>query len=103
MKQIRFDENYITGKNDSFSPDYEQIKSVIDSPAVENLMEKNLTEKQKLYITLYYKKGMTLEKIGEKYGVNVSTVSRTIERGRNRIFSGLEKDCFRRLLGGDKK
>ena len=98
MKKVSFDnmEEYI---GDSL-PDDEEISHLINSPALNSIMKKNLSDKQILYVTLYYRKNMTLEEIAEMCKVTPSTVSRTIERARRRIFGGMEQDCFRRLLGG---
>ncbi len=43
------------------------------------------TEAQLRYLDAYYNQRLTLEEIGERYGVDVSTVSRTLKRGRGRI------------------
>lgn len=48
-------------------------------------LEKDITERQREYMIMYYSKRMTMEKIGEYFGVNKSTVSRTLKRGRNRL------------------
>lgn len=37
------------------------------------------------YLNAYYSEGLTLEEIGERFGVDKSTVSRTLKRGRERI------------------
>ena len=43
------------------------------------------TELQLRYLNAYYSERLTLEEIGERYGVDTSTVSRTLKRGRARI------------------
>lgn len=48
-------------------------------------LEKDITERQREYMIMYYSKGMTMEEIGKHFGVNKSTVSRTLKRGRNRL------------------
>lgn len=98
MKQKRvslYDINY-----DSLRQSLAPIKAKTSSvtPAVQSLIDNNLTEKQKCYIMLYYKQGLTLEQIGELFGVNPSTVSRTIARGRQRLLKGMQRDCLRRLF-----
>ena len=40
-----------------------------------------------------------MTEIAKMYNVSKSTVSRTILRGRERLLSGVQKNCFRRLLG----
>ncbi len=43
------------------------------------------TPLQSAYLRAYYAERLTLEEIGERFGVDVSTVSRTLKRGRRRI------------------
>ena len=43
------------------------------------------TPLQSAYLRAYYAGGLTLDEIGERFGVDVSTVSRTLKRGRRRI------------------
>lgn len=50
-----------------------------------DVLENGLTKKQKCYIILYYKDNLTMEQIAAKYGVNRSTVSRTINAARRKI------------------
>ncbi|WP_295156861.1 RNA polymerase sigma factor [uncultured Ruminococcus sp.] len=69
--------------------------------ALRRLMEDNLTKKQKCYIILYYKEGLTVNAIAERCGVDRSTVSRTITRGRQRLTGTLGKEAIRRLFSGD--
>lgn len=58
--------------------------------ALRSLMEEGLTQKQKEYIRAYYIEGVDIPEIADRYGVNKSTVSRTIKRGRERIYSVLK-------------
>lgn len=54
------------------------------------VVNKNLTKTQKSYIMLYYSENKTIAEIAEIYGVNKSTVSRTINRAKanlSRIFN----------------
>lgn len=44
-----------------------------------------LTDCQRLYLSHYYRDAMTMQAIAARYGVNVSTVSRTLARARNRL------------------
>ena len=46
---------------------------------------KELTPCQRQYLTLYYSNHMTMTQIAAECGVNVSTVCRTLSRGRNRL------------------
>ncbi|MGN1132837.1 MAG: hypothetical protein ACI4RN_00105 [Oscillospiraceae bacterium] len=53
------------------------------------LMDMNLTKTQKKYIMLYYMKNMNVEEIAHREGVVPSTVTRTLNRGRNRIYRSI--------------
>ena len=66
--------------------------------ALYKLLENNLTKKQKCYIILYYKEKLTVKEIAEKFGVDKSTVSRTINRGRRRIVSNAGRAAMGRLF-----
>lgn len=66
--------------------------------ALYKLLENNLTKKQKCYIILYYKDKLTVKEIAEKFGVDKSTVSRTINRGRRRIVSNAGRAAMGRLF-----
>lgn len=55
------------------------------------VINRNLTNTQKSYIMHYYNDKMTIDEIARIYGVNKSTVSRTIHRGKTnlqKIFTG---------------
>lgn len=45
-----------------------------------------VTETQRQYILHYFVDRMTQKQIGERYGVNPATVSRTINRGLDRMY-----------------
>lgn len=45
-----------------------------------------VTETQRQYILHYFVDWMTQKQIGERYGVNPATVSRTIHRGLDRMY-----------------
>ena len=60
-------------------------------------IQSELTEKQLSYLTRYFADGMTVSEIGEMYGVNQSTVSRTINRAKNTI-KRVMKYADKRLL-----
>lgn len=49
-------------------------------------LKQDVTPKQRQYLMMYYGKGMNLRQISEKLGVNKSTVSRTMKRGRQRLY-----------------
>ena len=45
-----------------------------------------VTETQRQYIIHYFVDQLTMKQIGERYGVNPATVSRTIHRGLDRAY-----------------
>jgi len=49
-------------------------------------LRQDITPRQREYMMLYYGKCMSMEDIAKELGVNKSTVSRTIRRGRERLF-----------------
>lgn len=48
--------------------------------------ERELTERQREMVSLYYDQGMTVPQIAKQLGVNRSTVSRTLRRARDRLY-----------------
>lgn len=48
-------------------------------------MREELTDRQRELIEMYYLKGMSMTEIANELGVSISTVSRTIMRGKARI------------------
>ncbi len=55
-----------------------------------NIIENELSERQRQMIGLYYFSRMNIPEIAEKLGVNRSTVSRTISRGRRNIMEKMK-------------
>lgn len=53
-------------------------------------LENDLTPRQRQMVTMYYFEGKKIPRIAEELGVNRSTVSRTIIRGKNRLRRCLE-------------
>ena len=51
-----------------------------------NRLKRNLTRAQRQYMMLYYGQNMSMEAIAKEFGVNKSTVSRTLKRGRQRLY-----------------
>jgi RNA polymerase sigma factor (sigma-70 family) len=49
-------------------------------------LRQDITERQRQYMTLYYGQNMSMEAIARQLGVNKSTVSRTLKRGRQRLY-----------------
>ena len=59
----------------------------IAKKALKKVVEEQLTARQKQFIVLYYYKEMDMPTIAEMCKVNVSTVSRTLNRSRQKIYS----------------
>ena len=55
--------------------------------------ERELTDRQRQLLSLYYDQRMTMPQIAEMLGLNRSTVSRTIRRARERLYR-----CLRYVL-----
>ena len=49
-------------------------------------LRQDITQRQREYMMLYYGRGMSMEAIAQEMGVNKSTVSRTLKRGRQRLY-----------------
>ena len=49
-------------------------------------LRNDITPRQRQYMILYYGKCMNIPQIAREMGVNKSTVSRTLERGRKRLY-----------------
>ena len=48
-----------------------------------------MTPRQREILGLYYDEGLTMSQIGERLGLNRSTVCRTIHRARERLYRSL--------------
>ena len=48
-------------------------------------LRQDITDRQREFLLLYYGQGLNMRQIGERLGVNKSTVSRTIKRGEARL------------------
>ena len=58
------------------------------SKLIKNLrcaMDSELTPRQRQMLTLYFLQGVKMHEIAEELGVNKSTVSRTVSRGKSRL------------------
>lgn len=62
------------------------------------IINDDLTKTQKQYIIMYYMDNMKIHEIALECGVNKSTVSRTIQRARNRIYERLKYTNFRSFI-----
>ena len=49
-------------------------------------LRQDVTRRQREYMVLYYGRNMSMEAIAKQCGVNKSTVSRTLKRGRQRLY-----------------
>ena len=49
-------------------------------------LRQDITDRQRLYLQLYYDQGLTMPQIARQLGVNKSTVCRTLARGRRRLY-----------------
>lgn len=49
-------------------------------------LRQDVTPRQREYMLLYYGQGLSMDEIGRQLGVNKSTVSRTLKRGRQRLY-----------------
>ncbi len=63
-------------------------------------LHEDVTDKQREYLLLYYGEGKNMVEIGEEFGVDKSTVSRTIKRGEARLRRCLRYGAKRFLLDG---
>lgn len=61
-----------------------------DKKLLYRAIEEELTERQREVVTDYYLKHMTIYKIAEALGLSVSTVSRTLTRGRANLRRALK-------------
>lgn len=52
---------------------------------VRSVMKEELTPRQAELIHMRYMEGMSMTEIAQRLGISVSTVSRTLKRGRGRI------------------
>ena len=53
-------------------------------------LQEEVTPLQRKYLLLYYSEGLNMREIADRFGVERSTVSRTIQRGEGRL-----KRCLR--------
>jgi len=66
--------------------------------ALRRALREEITEKQREYLYLYYSRRMNMKEIGERFGVDKSTVSRTIKRGEERLRRCVRYGARRLLL-----
>ena len=72
---------WMAGEGDDNRTDIEKARRIL--PIV---LDEVCTVTQKEYIMAYFFEGCNIPKIAKRYGVNVSTVSRTINRGLDKAW-----------------
>lgn len=75
---------WLASEGEDNRADIEKLKRYL--PIV---LDECVTPTQKTYIMRYFSDGLNIPQIAEEYGVNASTVSRTIRRGMNRAYGYL--------------
>ena len=65
-------------------------------------LREDITERQRTMLTMYYAQGLNMREIGERLGVDKSTVSRTIKRGERRLQRCLRYGAESYLRGLDE-
>ena len=65
-------------------------------------LRQDITQRQREYMMLYYGRGMSMEAIAKEVGVNKSTVSRTLKRGRQRLYRCLRYGAANQLEQADR-
>lgn len=58
--------------------------------ALSKVIQQDLTPRQRQVILLYYYEGLTMTEIARQLGIDPSTVSRTVSRGRRNILNYLK-------------
>lgn len=89
MKMISYDETY--GAADLAA--YMQYMYEDNSERIDRLkrnlsraLRQDITPRQREYMMLYYGENMTMPAIAARCGVHKSTVSRTLKRGREKLY-----------------
>lgn len=66
-------------------------------------LQEDVTDKQRQALFLYYAQGLNMREIGERLGVDKSTVSRNIQRGERRLQRCLRYGAETYLRNMDKE
>ena len=88
---IELAESLTASVGDEAPTEGKNIKTRLLMELVRDVFENGLTKKQKCYIMLYYRDGLTMEQIAKRCGVNKSTVSRTVNAARRKVAAYTEK------------
>jgi RNA polymerase sigma-70 factor (ECF subfamily) len=65
-------------------------------------MHKDITPRQRQYLAMYYGKSMNIPEIAREVGVNKSSVCRTLQRGRQRLYRCLRYGASNLLEQAEK-
>ena len=67
-------------------------------------LREDVTDRQRQALLLYYAEGLNMREIGERLGVDKSTISRTIKRGEQRLQRCLRygAEAYLRSMDGEK-
>ena len=89
--------DFISGNKEMFKLFNEQSESETNGEklklvkkALKKVVEEQLSARQKQMIVLYYYKEIDMPEIAEMLGINVSTVSRTLNRARQNLMKYLK-------------
>ena len=89
MKQISYDQTYGMADLSVYTAlmaedNREQMGRLRRN--LNHALRQDVTPRQREYMLLYYGKRMNMDEIAKVCGVNKSTVSRTLKRGRQRLY-----------------
>ena len=85
----------------TISPDNSREHARLKRNLVRAIQEE-VTPRQREFLLLYYADGLNMGQIGQRVGVDKSTVSRTIKRGEERLRRCLRFGAERLLRGEDE-
>ncbi len=84
---LEFDTNFV---RDLIFPENNNRRQLdLSLKALHEVIEHDLTERQKQFIQLYFFENLNTRQIAELLGLNPSTVSRTLTRAKKRIYKVL--------------
>lgn len=99
-KRRNFDIAIATCYNTEDIPDYDDEKGEEKTLKDEKnrilklILKDTLTDKQKCYFSDYYCTGLKMWEIAEKYGINISSVSRAISTGKRNLERELKHSLY---------
>lgn len=86
-KSLEFNKYFVREILGSESTNAEHLE--LAQRALRDILEHDLTDRQREMLMLYYYKGKNEEDVAQQLGVNKSTVSRTLDRAKKRIHKHL--------------